>query len=389
MNRLLLKCALTVAAMSLAGAPVSAQTAPVEINAILSLTGPGAFIGKSEQQSLQVLESVTNANGGIKGRPIKFVIVDDGTSPAVALQLANGLAAKGAQIIVGPSLTATCSSVLPIIAKGPFDYCLSPGVHPPSGSFMFSANVGTADLIATELRFARSRGWNRIALMLTTDASGQDIGSQIDRVLALPENKTIRVVSRQVFGPTDISVGAQIQNIKSGDPQVLITGTSGTPFGTILRGVHDAGLDVPVVSLSSNMHTEQMLEYGSIMPKQLFFVSSRGAVQEPQADAKIRVAQRFFFDAFKRANIVVSNGHTVPWDAVNIIIDALRHIGPNANAEQLRAYIADLRSYDGIDGPYDFRAVPQRGISDRGSIMYAWGPSQKLFVIASKPGGDR
>lgn len=77
MNRLLLKCALTVAAMSLAGAPVSAQTAPIEINAILSLTGPGAFIGKSEQQSLQVLESVTNANGGIKGRPIKFVIVDD------------------------------------------------------------------------------------------------------------------------------------------------------------------------------------------------------------------------------------------------------------------------------------------------------------------------
>jgi branched-chain amino acid transport system substrate-binding protein len=389
MKRLLQRCALGVAAMSLFAAPVAAQNAPLEINAILSLTGSGAFIGKSEQQSLQVLEKMTNVSGGIKGRPIKFVVVDDGTNPAVALQLATGIAAKGGQIIVGPGLTATCSSVLPILVKGPFDYCLAPGVHPSSGSFMFSANTGTADLIATELRFARGRGWTRVALMLTTDASGQDIGSQIDGALALPENKSIRIVARQVFGPTDISVGAQMQNIKSGDPQVLIAGTSGTPFGTLLRGAHDAGLDVPIISLSSNMHTEQMSEYGSILPKQIFFVSSRGAVQEPQADAKVKAAQQAFFEAFKRANIVVSNGHTVPWDAVNIIIYALRHIGPNATAEQLRAYVANLKSYDGIDGPYDFHAVPQRGIGDRGSIMYAWDPSQKDFVIASKPRGDR
>jgi branched-chain amino acid transport system substrate-binding protein len=389
MTRHFRRAALAALALLLVAPPVVAQEAPLEINAILPLTGQGAFIGKTELQSLQVLENITNANGGIKGRPIKFTVVDDGSTPAVALQLASQIAAKGAQIIIGPGLTATCSAVLPLLTKGPFTYCLAPGIHPPAGSYMMSANSGTGDLIVTELRYARARGWTRLAFILTTDASGQDLGEKIDEALALPENKSIQIVARQVFAPTDISVGAQIQNIKSGVPQVLITATSGTPFGTILRGAHDAGLDVPIISLSSNMHLDQLMQYTSFMPKELLFVSSRGAVQEPQADPKVKQAQKTFFDAFKRAGIVVSNGHSVPWDAVSIVIDALRSLGPNATAAQLRTYVTSLQNYNGIDGNYDFRAVPQRGIGDQGTIIYAWDGVQKDFTIASKPRGQR
>lgn len=352
------------------------------------MTGQGAFIGKAELQSLQVLENLTNASGGIKGRPIKFVAVDDTSNPQVDVQLAGQIVAKGAQVIVGPGLTASCGAVLPLIANGPFDYCLAPGIHPPVGSFMFSANASTVDAIRTEVRYARNRGWKRVGYIATTDASGQDIGVQVDDALALPENKGMELVSRQVFAPTDISVSAQMLNIKSANPQVLLTGTSGTPFGTILRSAHDVGLDVPVIALSSNMHLEQMAQYTSFMPHELLFGSSRGAVLEPQADPKVKQAQNSFFAAFKRAGIVIANGHSVPWDAVSILIDALRHLGPTATAAQIRTYLAGVRGFTGIDGTYDFVAVPQRGIGDGGTIVFAWNPTQKDFVIASKPRGE-
>jgi hypothetical protein len=37
----------------------------------------GAFIGKEEQPSLGIIERLVNQSGGVRGRPIKFVIADD------------------------------------------------------------------------------------------------------------------------------------------------------------------------------------------------------------------------------------------------------------------------------------------------------------------------
>jgi branched-chain amino acid transport system substrate-binding protein len=67
-------------------APVCARAAePYEINVILSLTGYAAFIGTQEAASLGALEAVENKNGGINGRPIKFVITDDASNPVNAV----------------------------------------------------------------------------------------------------------------------------------------------------------------------------------------------------------------------------------------------------------------------------------------------------------------
>ncbi len=97
--------------------PAGAQGTPYEINTILALTGPAAFIGTSEQKALGIFEALTNKAGGIKGRPIKFVILDDQSNPAVSVQLVNGLIAKKVPLILGPTFTATCQADGPLVAK--------------------------------------------------------------------------------------------------------------------------------------------------------------------------------------------------------------------------------------------------------------------------------
>ena len=65
-----------------AAAPPAEAADPYNINAILPLTGGAAFLGKGEQQALQIAEKFVNKTGGIKGRPLEFVFHDDQTEPA-------------------------------------------------------------------------------------------------------------------------------------------------------------------------------------------------------------------------------------------------------------------------------------------------------------------
>ena len=54
---------------------------PYKIHAVLPLTGGAAFLGKGEQQALQLFEKLINQEGGIAGQPLEFVYHDDQTSP--------------------------------------------------------------------------------------------------------------------------------------------------------------------------------------------------------------------------------------------------------------------------------------------------------------------
>lgn len=78
------------------------QATPLEINAIMPLTGPAAFLGSEEAKGYGVVADAVNKAGGIKGRPVKFVIQDDATVPANSVQLLSGLIAKKTNVVLGP-----------------------------------------------------------------------------------------------------------------------------------------------------------------------------------------------------------------------------------------------------------------------------------------------
>src|ERR1039458_10352248 len=66
------KCSLAVVACaSLLGVFGANPPVPYKINVILPLTGGAAFLGKGEQQTLQLLQSTVNKEGGISGQPLE------------------------------------------------------------------------------------------------------------------------------------------------------------------------------------------------------------------------------------------------------------------------------------------------------------------------------
>jgi branched-chain amino acid transport system substrate-binding protein len=389
MRFLIAALALTLALPSIPGAATRAADEPFRIDAIVSQTGPAAFLGATETKSLGILESVINKEGGIKGRPIHFVVSDDGSAPATALQIYNQLAQRKPAAFIGTGFTATCNALQPMVKDhGPVMYCLSPSLTPVPGGYGFAGSVWTYYLARVMLRYYRERHWNRIALISSTDASGQEFTNAFNFALTLPEYKNFTLVDLERFNVADVSVAAQMAKIKAANPDMIITWTAGSGFGTLLHGIADGGLTQPVTSCNCNMINAQLAQYKGFMPKELYFPGVRPIVQGAVAKGPVRDAQAVFFGAMKAAGVDKPDmAYILPWDPALLIIDAYRHLGTDATAEQVRDYLLKLHGFAGINGIYDFRDNSNRGIGENNAQMTRWDPDNGVFVAVSKAGG--
>lgn len=385
--RVVMLSTIVLVGSALQGAAAPAKT--YDINVILPLTGGVAFLGKEEKTALQLAEKVINKTGGVHGRNVHFLFHDDQTSPQTGVQLANQVIASKPAVLLGSSLVSICSAMAPLMKNGPFNYCFSPGIHPPKGSYVFTSSVSTADLASAQVRYFRLMGWKRIAIMTSADATGQDAERGLDKVFARPENKSIKVVDRAHFNITDVSVAAQIEHIKETHPQALIAWSTGSPIATVFKGIIQAGLDIPVATTDGNMTYAQMKDYAAFLPKQLYIPSSewvqhRGVIKLAPAVEK---AQKQFFDAFAAAGSKPDLAATLSWDPAMIVVDALRHLPAGASAAQIRAYVAHLKGFAGVNGLYDFPKIPQRGLNLDDAVVTRWSPTHKTWELVSKPTG--
>jgi hypothetical protein len=76
------------------------------------------------------------------------------------------------------------------------------------------------------------------------------------------------------------------------------------------------------------------------------------------------------------------------WDPAMLIVSALRKFGTGMTATQLRDYLDSLRGWVGVNGPYDFRVMPQRGLTENSLIIVRWDPARNAAVAVSKMGGS-
>jgi branched-chain amino acid transport system substrate-binding protein len=375
--------AVAVLALSMRGALADD---PIIINAILSLTGPIAYSGTDMQQALRVYENVVNSTGGVRGRPIHFQIADDQSSPQVAVPLANSIIEKKVAVFLGPGSTGTCAAVEPIVRNsGPVQFCLSPGLLPQQGSMVFASSRSVNIVITAMARFANDKGYLRIGELSATDATGQN-GS---RVLAqsVKGYPALQIVDEEHFDPTAVTIAAEIQKIKATNPQCLFVWASGAAFGTVLRDLRAAGVEVPIFTSSGNYNKQQLAQYASFMPRDLYFDGFTFQGGKVQGSAQVRKAYTDFTAAFKNAAVAPTSSSAYAWDPAIIVVSALKRLGPDATASQIRDYIAGLHDFASVNGVYDYRRGDQHGLGIDSVILVKWDGATGEVVAVSQPGG--
>jgi branched-chain amino acid transport system substrate-binding protein len=220
-----------------------------------------------------------------------------------------------------------------------------------------------------------------------TDATGQQLDRDFDAAKARPENASITFVAHEHFNISDVSLAAQIAKIKAMRPQALLTWTVGPAFGTLLHAASDGGLDVPILGSGGDMIYAQLEQYQPFLPKELLFVSTLPFTKDSTGKGPVRDAQEQYFAAFQSLGVKPDFPQQLAWDPAWIVIDAYRHLGVDATADQFRSYIAGLHSWSGINGIYDFRDGSQRGIGENSGMMFRWDGTTREFIAVSKRAG--
>ena len=121
---------------------------------------------------------------------------------------------------------------------------------------------------------------------------------------------------------------------------------------------------LPVATTNGNQTYAQMAQYAAFLPKELYipaadFLKSAAASQ----GARSRRPRK---QPSSRRSRAPTSSRTVPRPMPGIrrcwSSSALRKLKPDATAADLRAYFHDLKGVAGINGLYDFKAVPNRGL---------------------------
>src|SRR5438093_1987976 len=98
--------------------PGADAQAPIRIGASLSITGTYAKLGKYQHEGYQLCQKDLNAQGGLLGRKIEFVVYDDQSMPTTGVRLYERLLTEDmVDVVMGPYSSPVTEAVANVTEK--------------------------------------------------------------------------------------------------------------------------------------------------------------------------------------------------------------------------------------------------------------------------------
>lgn len=115
-------------AFFLSGCSLSPTNTGVLIGTNLALSGKGMSYSTSTERGIELAKDMVNDRGGLLGRPVQIVSVDNHGKPEDAEAAIQQLTVRHVSAIIGPDLTDCTRAVLPNVEAVKIP--LMPGLHP-------------------------------------------------------------------------------------------------------------------------------------------------------------------------------------------------------------------------------------------------------------------
>jgi branched-chain amino acid transport system substrate-binding protein len=214
---------------------------PVTIGLLAPLTGTRADLGRWMDNGAKMAVQAVNAAGGVLGDPLRLVVQDDAADPVDAVPAAETLVNVDHIVaMVGPT-SITAGAVLPIIDRANIPMLMFGGGavfdHETDPHFFRMSPSDTEQADAMVL-YAKSRGWDRIAL-----AFGSSSGSQalVPPILAGAKKLGLKITANVVFTSGLSSYSSEIGKVFAGHPQVVLSQFNNTTAATVFSEVRAEG----------------------------------------------------------------------------------------------------------------------------------------------------
>ncbi|WP_337871381.1 ABC transporter substrate-binding protein [Meiothermus sp.] len=209
-----------------------AQPAPLKIGVVVSATGPAASLGIPERNTLVLLEEQVNRRGGVAGRPVQFIILDDASDTTQAVRATRRLIQEDQVLaIIGPTITpASLGMIDPVAEAGVPKISLAANLEivfpvDEKRRWVFKTPQTEQQMSQPIVRDMAASGVKTAAYIGFNDAYGEGWARAFE---AAAREAGIQVVASERFSRTDTSVAGQVLRILARNPDAVLIGGSGT-----------------------------------------------------------------------------------------------------------------------------------------------------------------
>jgi branched-chain amino acid transport system substrate-binding protein len=363
-RRTLLGAAAAVLATAGLALPAIAQQQEIRLGAVLSVTGPAAFLGDPAEKTLKLYVERINAAGGINGRRITLITYDDGGDANRARTFAQRLVEQDKVVaMVGGSTTGTTMAMIPVFEDAEVPFISLGGaieIIQPVRRWVFK--TPHTDRMACEKIFddLRRRNLTRIGLISGTGGFGASMRTQCRDVAG---TYGITIVSDETYGPRDTDVTPQLTNMRGAQGiQAIVNADFGQGPAIVTRNVRQLGITLPLYQ-SHGVASRQFIELagdaanGVRLPAAALLVADKLPENDPQRPIALA-----YSEAFQQATgqaVSTFGGHA--YDGFLLFVEAVRRAG-TPEPRRIRDEIERTRGLIGTAGMFNMSPTDHMGL---------------------------
>ncbi|MGD9495728.1 MAG: ABC transporter substrate-binding protein [Armatimonadota bacterium] len=344
---------------------------PYKIGALFAVTGPASSLGEPERDTAMMLEQQVNEAGGIHGRPIQVIVRDTRGEETEALTAAVELIERESVLaIIGPSRSGTTLAVIDRVEQAgvPLISCAAArAITDPVKRWVFQVAPGDRDAVFRIYSYVHEQGITRVAALTESGGFGVEGLKQLEAQAA---EHGIEVVAKEEYGDTDPDMTAQLTRIAATDAQAVVCWGVGKAPALIAKNMAQLGMDIPLFQ-SHGVANKRFIEAagdaanGVVMPAARLIVLDQLPADDPQLPV-LRQYHEMFTARYGREPDHYG-GHA--WDALHIVVEAIRRAGPDADRSAVRDQIEQTEGFIGIGGIFAYSPEDHYGLSPEAFVM--------------------
>jgi branched-chain amino acid transport system substrate-binding protein len=326
----------------------TAGTGAINIGLAGAQSGGDAQIGLSMLNGSRVAIDEWNAKGGVLGRKINPIVLDDEGKPDKAVTVAQTLVDDGVVAVIG-HFNSGCTIPASVVYNDSKIIEISPGSTNPQYTdrgFPYAFRICGRDDAQGSVAAAFLRDTlklDKIAILDDKTSYGEGIANEVKKSF---EAKGGQVVMFQGLGKDEKDFRANIDVIKGSGAQALFWGGMYGQGGPLYEQMHQAGVAIPFVSDDGAFDPAMIQAIGANAPD-VYVTFGKDYHGKPGADAFIKK----YNDTFHQAE----GGYSVyGYDAANVLFTAMTKAG-TTDADKVAAVMKG-QPFDTILGTIEFNA---------------------------------
>ena len=333
-----------------------------KVGALLSVTGPAAWLGTPERNTVRMIEEEINEAGGINGHPLEVIVEDTVGDATKTVTAAKKLISKDEVLaIVGPSRSGTTMAVIPIVeeAEIPLISCAAAeAIVVPVKRWVFKTPQKDSDAAIRIYEYMKEQGISKIAIITGTTGFGDQGRQQLKKFAS---EFDVTIVVDETYGPEDTDMTAQLTKIKASGAEALVNWSIVAGQVIVAKNMRQLGMEIPLFQSHGFGNVKYAQTAGEAGEGIIFPCGRLLAVDtllegHPQKEVLTRYKEEY--EAKYDEDVSTFGGHA--WDALYLVIEALEEVG--ADREKIRDYIENRKGFVGTGGVFNFSPEDHSGL---------------------------